>query len=355
MNRDRLLATFLELLRIDSPSGHEDAIAEHLMGRLRSLGFRTTRDAKGNVLGWSDEAGEPILLNAHMDNVLPCTGVKPQVEDGIVSCDRTTVLGGDDKAGISAILEALESTKGQRRRAPEVLFTVEEEAGLRGAREVDASQFRSRQALVMDSGDPPGTVSVAGPAQDSIQATIIGRAAHAGVCPENGISAIVVASQAIARMKLGRIDFETTANVGVIRGGLARNIVPERVEITAEARSRNEEKLMAQTKHMVDTWQEAAAAAGAQAQIEVARMYPSFRVPEDHPLVLMLKETARQVGLEPRTAEAGGGTDGHFLTQKGFTAAALGTGTRNVHSTAESIAVADLEDVTRWLEAVLQR
>ncbi|MCL4535179.1 MAG: M20/M25/M40 family metallo-hydrolase [Bacteroidetes bacterium] len=353
MNRERLLATFLELLQIDSPSGSEDAIAQHLMGRLQALGFRTARDEKGNVLGWSGEPGEPLLLNAHMDNVAPCCGVKPRVENGIVRSDGTTVLGGDDKGGISAILEALESTAGRRKLAPEVLFTVQEEVGLQGARAVDAGQFRARRGLVLDSGEKPGTVTIQGPGQDAIHATIIGRAAHAGVCPENGINAIVVASQAIARMKLGRIDFETTANVGIIHGGLAHNIVPERVGIAAEARSRDEGKLVAQTKHMVDLWQEAAKAAGARAEVTVDRIYDSFKVDESDPLVQMLLEAARRVGLEPRTTATGGGTDGHYLCKKGITAVALGTGTRDVHSTTESIALADLERVTQWVEAVL--
>jgi tripeptide aminopeptidase len=288
-----------------------------------------------------------------MDNVVPCRGVQPKVTDGVVSSDGTTVLGGDDKAGISAILEALDSTKGRRNLAPEVLFTVQEEKGLQGAKALDSSRFRSRRALVMDSGEKPGSISIGGPAQNHIDVVVIGRAAHAGVCPENGLSAIAVASQAIAKMKQGRIDFETTANVGVIRGGMATNIVPERVEVLSEARSRNEAKLEAQTQHMVDCWQEAAAAAGAKVEIKVERTYPSFRVAEDDSLVLMLAEAARRIGLEARTHVAGGGTDGHHLCHKGITAVALGTGTRDVHSTAETIAVADLERAAEWVEAVL--
>jgi tripeptide aminopeptidase len=324
------------------------------MGRLQKLGFRTARDAKGNVMGWVDEPGEPILLNAHMDNVSPCQGVKPQIDNGIVRSDGSTVLGADDKAGIVAILEALESTAGQRSRCPEVLFTVEEEVGLHGSRAVDASQFRSKWALVMDSGDAPGVISIQGPGQNSFAITVIGRAAHAGAKPENGINAIAVASQAIAEMKLGRIDFETTANVGVIHGGAARNIVPERVEIIAEARSRDEAKLAAQTKHMAECFERAVQKAGARLNFKIEHEYDSFKVPENHPLVLMLMGAARQAGLEPRTAFAGGGTDGHHLCHKGITAVALGLGTSDAHSTTESASISSIEAAARWIEAVLQ-
>jgi tripeptide aminopeptidase len=354
LNSERLLANFLELLKIDSPSGSEDAIAGYLMGKLRALGFRTERDARGNVMGWVDQPGEPILLNAHMDNVSPCLGVKPQVANGMVRSDGTTVLGADDKAGIAVILEALESTAGQRTRCPEVLFTVEEEKGLHGSKAVDASRFRSKWALVLDSGDPPGAISIQGPGQNSFSVAVIGRAAHAGAKPENGLNAIVVASKAIAEMKVGRIDFETTANVGVIHGGAARNIVPERVEIIAEARSRDEAKLEAQTKHMVDCFEKAVQAAGAKLELNIEHEYDSFKVAEDHPLVLMLKDAAHRAGLEPKTMFAGGGTDGHHLCRKGIVAVALGMGTQDAHSTNESASLTAIEGATRWVETILR-
>lgn len=354
MNSERLLSTFMDLLKIDSPSGGEDAIAAHLQGRLAALGFRSTRDEKGNVLAWKDEAGEPILLNAHMDNVSPCKGVNPRIENGLIRSDGTTVLGADDKAGIAVILEALESTAGSRKRCPEVLFTVEEEMGLHGSQAVDASRFRSKWALVMDSGDAPGVISIQGPGQNSFAITVTGRAAHAGAKPENGINAIIVASQAMAAMKVGRIDFETTSNIGVIKGGTARNIVAERVEIIAEARSRDEAKLEAQTKHMVECFETAAKQAGAKLEMKIEHEYDSFKVPEDHPLVLMLKEAARQVGLEPKTMFAGGGTDGHHLCQKGITAVALGLGTFDAHSTTEHTSIESIEASTRWVEAILR-
>jgi tripeptide aminopeptidase len=231
INRDRLLDTFLTLVQIDSPSGEEDAIARHLADRLTALGLTVHCDNAGNLIARTDGVGQPILLNAHMDTVGQDRGIRPVVEDGIVRTDGTTILGGDDKSGVAIILEVLQTL--QERSLPhpplEIALTVSEEIGLVGSKALDMSQFRSRQALVLDSGGPIGSAVVSAPAQEGLRAVIHGKAAHAGVNPEEGVNAIVVASEAITHMPLGRIDGETTANVGLINGGTATNIVPDRV------------------------------------------------------------------------------------------------------------------------------
>ena len=251
----RLVETFCSLASIDSPSGEEAAMSAVVAQRLRDLGCTVTTDAEHNVIGRLDGAAatEPIILSAHLDTVEPGRGVRPQLDNGVIRSDGTTVLGADDKAGVAAILEALQTARasGQPMRPIEVVFTVSEEVGLMGARALDMSTLRSSTAVVLDSAGAVGTIINSAPQHDRIDATIIGKAAHAGVAPETGISAIVVASQAIAAMRLGRLDAETTANIGLISGGSAMNVVPERVTLTGETRSHNPAKVAAQVRHMV--------------------------------------------------------------------------------------------------------
>lgn len=357
INSDRLLATFLDLVQIDNPSGGEVAIAAHIRGLLESLGLVVEEDGVHNLLARVPGQGQPLLLNAHMDSVAPCHGVRPLVADGVVRSSGDTVLGADDLAGVAAIIEGVRSTleRGGPHRAAELLLTVQEETGLLGAAAFDTAQLRAREGVTLDSGGDFGGITIGAPSQDSLHAVVIGRAAHAGVAPERGVSAIVVAARALAAMPLGRIDEETTANIGIIRGGEATNIVTERVELWGEARSHSRDKLAAQVRAMVDALESAASAAGGSAQVTITHKYDSYRLAEDLPIIRRIVAGLDAIGYRPTFQISGGGSDVNILAQRGIQIANVSVGYREIHSTGEYIAVADLqrsaELVARLLEA----
>ncbi|MBI4757827.1 MAG: M20/M25/M40 family metallo-hydrolase [Chloroflexi bacterium] len=352
---DRLLATFYDLVRIDSPSGEEGALREYLKARLEDMGLTTWVDAKGNLLGTLPGRGEPFLLNAHMDGVQPCRGIKPAMRDGVIYSDGSTILGADDRGGIAVILESLArlAPGGPAHCAVELAFTVQEEVGLLGAKALDLNLVRARQGIVLDSHGPVGGIIVATPYHNHLNAAIIGKAAHAGVAPENGLSAIAVAAEAIARMNLGRIDPETTANIGVIHGGTARNIVPERVELQGEARSRDEAKLERQTEQMVDALTQAAARAGAKIELDVERAYLGYELRPDDALVQKITGAMKRLGIEPRLEATGGGSDANIFHQHGIKVANLSVGYEDVHTTNEHVALSELVKCAQVLVEVL--
>ena len=358
VDADRVLATFLELVRIDSPSGHEDAIAEHLIQRLQAVGVQAQRDETGNVVGRRPGVGAasgapPILLSAHMDTVQPGTGVKPRVEDGVVRTDGSTILGADDKAGLAAILEALQVTQGSASRPVEIAFTVQEETGLTGAKGLDTSAITAKHGVALDSNGRVGSIVNQAPAADKLVAVIHGKAAHAGVSPELGVSAIHAAAKALAEMRLGRIDEETTATIGIINGGTADNIIPDRVEMTGGARSRSEAKLNAQSAHMRELFERAAADMGGRAEVSVTRSYGAIDVPPSAVIIGELDAALRACGLEPELMPTGGGSDANIFNDKGIEVVNLGVGYQDMHSTGEHIAVADLVKIAEVLERVL--
>ena len=347
INQEQLLDTFLELVRIDSPSLHEQAIGDELAARLAGWGLAVERDASGNVFGWLDGSptgGDSLLLNAHMDTVGEDRGIRPVIRDGVVTSDGSTILGGDDKSGIAIILQVLQVLKeqGLPHRPLEVLFTVEEELNLGRAGRIDVGRLRSRQGLVLDSGGPIGSYVTAAPSQDKIEVTVLGKAAHAGSEPELGINAIRVAAEAIAAMPLGRIDEETTANIGVIKGGTVTNIVPDNVFVNGMARSRNQAKLERQVAAMVRALEEAAARHGARLDLKVEHAYRLYEVPEDSAMRQAFEAAARRVGLVPLPHPSGGGSDANILNHAGIQALPISTGMTAVHTHDESIAIADM-------------
>jgi tripeptide aminopeptidase len=356
INQDRLLATFLDLVRIDNPSGGEGPIAAHVRGLLEGMGLTVVEDSLHNLLARVPGQGEPLLLNAHMDSVAPCHGVRPVVADGVVRSSGDTVLGADDLAGVAAIVEGVRSTlvRGGTHRAAEILFTVQEEVGLRGAAQFDTSTLQARAGVTLDSGGDFGGIIIGAPAQDSLYAVVIGRAAHAGVAPERGVNAIAVAARALAAMPLGRIDAETTANIGIIKGGAATNIVPERVELWGEARSHDQDKLVAQVEQMVAALEEAARAAGADVKIEITHKYDAYRLAKDLPIIQRIGAALRAIGFEPNFQISGGGSDVNIFAQRELQVANVSVGYREIHSAGEYIAVADLERVAELVARLLE-
>lgn len=356
INRDRLVSTFLELVQIDSPSGQEGEIAQCLTADLMSLGLTVERDATGNIISRLAGKGIPTLVCAHMDTVEPGRGVKPVFEKGIITSDGTTILGADDKSGVAVILEVLRVLveRGLPHPPLEVVLTVSEEQGLKGSKGLNLSELRAQEGIVLDGGGEIGTIVVSAPSQDKIWAVVHGRAAHAGVEPEKGINAIVVASEAIAAMPLGRIDEETTANIGRIQGGTATNIIPDRVEIAGEARSRDEGKLESQVKAMTEALRKAAKRHGATVEIDVRRSYSTFKLSEDDSIVRRAVAAAKSLGLRPALVPSGGGSDANVFNAGGIATINISTGMEQVHTTEERIAVADMVKCAEFLMAIIE-
>jgi len=356
INEKRVIDTFLELVRIDSPSKQEASIGQHLAAALAALGGQVERDAVGNVLGRFAGQGEPIILNAHMDTVGQDTGIKPVIKDGVIYSDGTTILGGDDKSGVAVILEVLrmlQDVPAAERPALEVLFTVSEEIGLVGARHFDTAKLAGRRGVVLDEGGPIGSLVVAAPFQDNHEIRVTGKSSHAGAEPEKGVSAIEVAAAAIHLMPLGRIDPETTANVGIIKGGTATNIVTASLYAKSEARSLDEEKLAAQTEKMRQAWQCAAAMRGARVDVQVTREYNGYHFSADHPWIAYLAERMTAAGFEPRLEKSGGGSDANIFNSEGLTMVVISTGMTAVHTSREHIAVRDIVDATKSLWSIV--
>ncbi|MHB1416205.1 MAG: M20/M25/M40 family metallo-hydrolase [Chloroflexota bacterium] len=359
----RLISQFLEFVRVDSPSLAEAPFAQVLMAELSALGLRlandeTGREGAGNILAvlpGNKKEAPPILLVAHMDTVEPGRGIQPQVEEGVIRSDGTTILGSDNKAAIAAALEAVRYLQEVRpaHGDVELLFTWGEERGLEGSRSFDCTSLRSRVGFVPDADGPIGTVVTRAPYHESVFATFHGRAAHAGVEPEKGISAIVTAGRAIARMPLGRIDAETTANIGRISGGMARNIVPETVDIEGEARSADKEKLERQVGLMREAMELAAEEMGARVQIDAKRNYDGFHVADDEWPVRVAVKAARALGLTPHITGTGGGTDANILNAHGIRTIALGIAGEALHSKQEHIAIADLVLLGEYLVSLV--
>lgn len=355
INKIRILEEFLTLVKISSPTGNERQIADYLKNLLTDIGLTVTEDKTGesfggncgNVIAYlnSTKANTPtLLLSAHMDCVNPCENVKPRLKNGMITSDGTTILGGDDKAGIASILEAIRIV--EEKEIPhggiQVIFTVAEEGGLNGSKYLDKEWIKSDFGFCLDSSGNPGKVIIKAPGQDNITAKIKGKSAHAGIAPESGINAITIASKAIATMKSGRIDEETTANIGIIHGGIATNIVPEYVEIFCETRSCSPQKLANQTKHMSDTFSKVAIENKASIDIILEHEYSSYELDTSSQLIQIATEAIKNAHIDLELAATGGGSDANYFNAKGLPCAVLGVGMSKVHTTEEFILEEDL-------------
>lgn len=368
VNKQRLISEFLKLIQIDSPSSKEGAIAKFLVDKLEKLGFEVYIDHAGVKTGGEignviaklkgNRTGKTLLFSAHMDTVNPGEGINPIIDEvnGLIKSDGTTVLGSDDKAGIAAILEAVRIIKENNidHGDIQIVFSIWEEGGLLGAKYLDYSMIKADYAFVLDGGGAPGKIIVKAPAQDNIKVKIKGRPSHAGVSPEEGISAVMVAARAIEKMKLLRIDEETTANIGIINGGIATNIVMPELEIRAESRSLNNSKLDAQTKHMVDTFKQAADDFGAEIEIKTQRMYGAFNINGNDEIVDFLKKVFSNMAIEPSVISTGGGSDTNILNANGIKAVNLSVGMEKAHTLEEYIAIQDLVNSARMIVEIIK-
>ncbi|KKD61849.1 peptidase M20 [Grimontia sp. AD028] len=365
INQERLVEHFIELVKIDSESGNEKAMAETLAEQLGQMGFEVTKlpvpehitngfNIYGKLAGSLEGS---IVFSSHMDTVTPGNGIEPVIEDGIIRSKGDTILGGDDKSGIAAVMEAVRAIqeRGEAHKTIEVAFTVYEELGLEGAKHFDMSKIESQQAIVLDSGGPIGTIITTAPGQQSLKITIKGKPAHAGLAPETGINALTVGSDAISQMNLSRIDEETTANIGVVRGGQATNIVMPELYIEAEARSLNDDKLAKQVEHMVSTFEAAVEKHGAGIEIESTRSYNAYQIADSDPHVVAIKAAFEANGVEPVTKPTGGGSDANIFNEKGLKTVNLSTGMAKVHTTEEFIAIADLIAISEFVRTYVTR
>ena len=363
INQERIKNLLLEFVQIDSHSRKEREIAERIKKYCEEMGAQVEIDDAGEKVGGNSgnviarfpgtiPGAEPIMMSAHMDTVVPGEGVKPIVEGDIIRTDGTTVLGGDDKSGCVVILEVIRSLQDQNipHTPIEAIFSICEEVGLLGAKNVDVTKLKAKYGIVFDSDDP-GFLFTKGPSANHMEYRIHGLESHAGVAPEEGISAIRIAAEGIAVMKLGRIDEETTANIGQIEGGMATNITPNLVVMKGEARSHSEEKLEAQTAHMTKCFEDAAAkyevtVAGkttkASVEAHVVREYSSMNVPDASHVVQLVLKAAERMGLDVKTMASGGGCDANVFNRKGIECANLGTGMRAIHTVKEWLDVKDM-------------
>jgi tripeptide aminopeptidase len=372
INPERLKNLLIELIKIDSLSRKEYDVAMRLKREMEDLGAQVSIDDAGERVGGNvgnliahftgtAPKAMPILLSAHMDTVVPGEGIVPILAGDILRTDGRTVLGGDDKSGVAIICEVLRVVKENRFPCSDVdvVFTICEEAGLIGAKCLDVNRLRARTGLVLDS-DSVGFLFTKAPAANRMEFRVHGLEAHAGVCPEKGVNAIKVAADGVARMSLGRIDHETTANIGVIEGGMAVNIVPNSVILKGEARSHSEEKLERQTEHMLRCLQDAAArhtleVGGAQftatVDAKIERDYDRMDVSDRAPIVQLVRAAANNLRVDIKTLATGGGCDANVLNQKGLEVANLSTGMREIHTVKEWL---DLKDLNLSAQMVLE-
>lgn len=365
INNEKVLERFFDYIKIDSETGFEKEMGERLVKDFTELGMEVYADNIGtkidstgtNVYAFlkGDESKETMLFSAHMDTVVPGKNIEPIIEDGYIKSKGETILGGDDKSGIVAIVEAIRTIKENNleNRPVEVLITIREESGLKGSKNADYSRLKAKKAVVLDSSGDVGKVMLSAPGQLSINAEFIGKKAHAGVAPEEGISAIAVAAKAISNMKLLRIDEETTANIGVLKSEYPTNIVPDSCVLVAEARSRNNDKLIAQGEHMRACMEDACKEYGATLNCKIETSYESYKVDENSELPQFIKAKFAEAGITTVFGSSGGGSDANIFAKNGIESVVLATGMDKVHTTNEQITVENLNNIAKVTLALM--
>jgi len=349
---ERMINQFMEMVRIDSESGEEAAMMEYLLEAIPKTGGTAELDSYGNLLAKFPARGcegkDPILLSCHADTVKPGKGIEPVIVDGVIRSEGDTILGADDKAGIAEVLEAMRVAEVM----PPVEFAVsrQEEVGLIGVKNMDFSRISARRGFLMDN-DTFETIVIGGPSYFAIDVEITGRAAHAGMEPEKGISAIQAAAKAIAALDLGRLDHNTTANVGIIEGGIIRNGVPDRCKFMAECRSAEHDKAVALNEKMIATIKEQVESVGAKVSISSDNLCKAVDIPEDSWSVEISKRALKKIGIDAKCIFITGFTDASIYNNQGIEMAVVGIGAKDEHSTEESISV---EDMGRGLEMLLE-
>jgi tripeptide aminopeptidase len=366
INKERLLNTLLDLLKIDGPAQRERPVADYLINYFKKLGLNAEEDNAGSKVEGNagnlyiyipgDEKYEPIALLAHMDTVRSTHGLSPIVTDTQIKTGGTTILGGDDCLGISLICELIQNLKEKKiSHCPiEVVFTIAEEIGLLGIKNIDLNRIKSKTAFVLDAGGGTGKIVSRAPSLERINITVKGKSAHAGACPEKGVNAIAIAAHAISKIKQGRVSKETTLNIGKIAGGEATNIVPEIVNIEAEARSFKTEELEKQIKNIEEQFKLSADGFGGEVEFSHRLSFSTFEIPENSVPVKMAVSGAKRAGIDYKITQTGGGSDANVLNLHGISSIALGIGYYDEHTNNEYISLEDLYKSLEWLTEIVK-
>ncbi len=359
INKERMLNTFMEYVKIESETKNEKAIGERIIADLKELGLEVYTDNAGKKLNSNGNniycyvpgttESEAMLFSAHMDTVTPGAGIEPYVDGDYIKSNGDTILGGDDKSGVVAILEALRIIKEQNlpHRPIEIVFTICEEGGVNGVKEVEFQRLKAKKGIVLDSGKGPGHIITEAPGQTRIYAEVHGKTAHAGACPEAGISAIMAAAEAVSTMKLLRIDSETTANIGTFKAEGPTNIVSPLVEIVAEARSRSVDKLNEQTEHMINRLKESCEKYGAKLEYKIENCYYSYVLDPEDEHIKTISGVCESLNLEVVKLPSGGGSDANVFNLNGIKAINIGTGMELVHTTDERLKIEDFINASK--------
>jgi len=358
---DDVVSLFTELAALPSPPGDERAVGDAVAAYMRDLGLDVSEDGAGEQIGSNTgnlyarvdatDGGTPLFLCAHLDTVPPTAGIEPVLEDGVIRNGAGTILGADNKSAVAVMLEATRRLLAENRPhgGLELLFTPMEETGLHGAAAFDHERLQARIGYVYDQAAPIGEVILGAPYSHSMEVKVHGRAAHSGMFPEEGRSAIAAAAKAIADFKLGRLDDETTANVGVIDGGTAGNIVPEWCTFLVDVRAHDPKKLADLVREMLESVTFAASLEDCQVETDVHKSYNGYRFKRDDEVVGIASSALERSGIEPSFALSGGGADANVFNERGLACVNLANGMVDIHTPDERIAVADLErmvDVT---------
>ena len=352
---ERMIKQFMEMVQIDSESGNEAQFIDYLKGEFEKLDGIATIDSYGNLVAKfpskNSNVTEPILLSCHADTVKPGVGIEPVLTDGVIRSKGETILGADDKAGIAEMLEALRTA--EIRPPVEVAISRQEEVGLFGVKNLDYSLISARKGFLLDN-DTLDTIVIGGPSYFAIDVAITGKAAHAGMEPEKGINAIHAAAKAMSALKLGRLDHETTANVGVINGGMIRNGVPDNCTFLAECRSLDHDKAQELADDMVATIRKQVVDFGATVDIKTDNLCKAVDIPEDSQTVEVSKMALKTAGINATTTFITGFTDASIYNNHGIEMAVVGIGAREEHATSEHIHVADMEKALIMVKEILR-
>lgn len=367
--RTELVKEFCELVQVDSEPYEEADLGKVVEDKLLELGFEVERDGAGKKIGGnsgnliarlpearcSDEP--PVLLCAHLDRVPPGKGVKPRLDGDRIVSSGDTVLGADDAAGLVAILWGIRMARRVQPLPPplEVVITVCEEKGLQGSRHLDYSRLQSKTGFVFDAARPVGVVITGAPTHIKFEVDVIGRAAHAGINPEDGVSAIRTAASAITRVPFGWVDDATTANIGMVTGGEAMNIVCERVHLVGEVRSHDDRIAKEVLEQIEDCFTEESVRSGATTKFEVSTLYKSYRVQENSEALQLLRPALSRIGRNMTLELSNGGTDANQFNANGIESVGLGIGFEQAHSTRESIAVEELVAAAKLAACLILR